>query len=101
MLSLPASAFNSQQSLIKSWETFIPETLNQRFSRLLLSVNKKTSRLAVIGELSRYPLIINALIQSVKYKWTILNKCDKNSLIHKSIDEMQLLASSGIYRLLD
>ena len=44
VLSLPASAFNSQQNLFKSWQTFIPETLNQRFCRFLLSVNKKTSR---------------------------------------------------------
>ena len=62
VLSLPASAFTSIEALMKSWESFIPETLNQRFCRLLLSLHKKTSRLAVLGELSRYPLLITTLI---------------------------------------
>ena len=31
VLSLPATAFNSLPNLMKSWEVFIPETLNQRF----------------------------------------------------------------------
>ena len=76
VLSLPASSFNSLENLLKSWEKFIPEVLNQKFCRLLLSVQKKTSRLALLGELSRNPLLITSLVQSMKYKWTILNKTD-------------------------
>ena len=87
--SLPASAFTSVENLMKSWELFIPETLNQRFCRLLLSLHRKTSRLAVLGELSRYPLLITSLIHSIKYKWTIVNKCDKNSLVYAAVNEME------------
>ena len=96
VLSLPASAFNSLDNLMKSWEVFIPETVNQRFCRLQLSLHKKTSRLAVLGELSRYPLLINALIQSLKYKWTIMNKSDGNSLVRAAFNEMLSFSSSGI-----
>ena len=82
VLSLPASAFNSMQNLMKSWEVFIPETLNQRFCRVILSLQKKTSRLAVIGELSRYPMLKGSLIQSLSCNWSLENKCDKNSLVY-------------------
>ena len=88
VLSLPASSFNTMENLLKSWEKFHPETLNQKFCRLILSVQKKTSRLAVIGELSRTPLLITSLVQSMKYKWTILNKSDKNSLVFQAVNEM-------------
>ena len=60
VLSLPASSFNTMENLLKSWEKFLPETLNHKFCRLILSVQKKTSRLAVIGELSRTPLLITS-----------------------------------------
>ena len=62
VLSLLASAFTSVQNLMKAWEVFIPETVNQCFCRLILSLHKKTSRLAVLGELGRYPMLINSLV---------------------------------------
>ena len=96
VLSLPVSAFSSVQSLMKAWEIFTPETVNQRFCRLLLSLNKKTSRLAVLGELSRYPLLITSLTHSIKYKWTILNKCDKSSLVYEAVNEMEQFSRSNI-----
>ena len=96
VLSLPASAFTSVQNLMKAWEVFIPETVNQRFCRLILSLHKKTSRLAVLGELSRYPLLITSLVQSIKYKWTILNKCDKSSVLYAAVNEMEQFSASNI-----
>ena len=48
VLSLPIKSFNSRDDLMRAWELFTPETLNQQFCRLLLSVHKKTSRLAVL-----------------------------------------------------
>ena len=96
VLSLPASAFSSAQSLMKAWEVFIPETVNQRFCRLILSLHKKTSRLAVLGELARYPLLINSLIQSLKYKWTICNKSDKDSIVYLAVREMEQYSAQKI-----
>ena len=95
VLSLPASAFTSIQNLMKAWEIFIPETVNQRFCRLLLSLHKKTSRLAVLGELGRYPMLITSLIQSLKYKWTIVNKSDKSSLVYSAVNEMEEFSAAN------
>ena len=94
--SLPASSFSSKESLLQSWEKFLPETLNQKFCRLILSVHKKTSRLAVLGELSCYPFLIPSLVQTLKYKWTILNKSKKSSLVFKAVNEMQLYENTNI-----
>jgi hypothetical protein len=96
VLSLPASSFDSLEKLMKSWELFTPEIVNQRFCRLILSLQKKTSRLAVIGELSRFPLLITSLIQSLKYKWTVLNKQNKSSLVFEAANEMKAYSDSNI-----
>ena len=40
ILSIPLKSFNSKYDLMKAWEVFIPETLNQRFCRLIMSVHK-------------------------------------------------------------
>ena len=48
------------ENLFKFWESFKPEVLNPKVSRLLLSVLKKCSRLAVLGELGCYPVLVPA-----------------------------------------
>ena len=53
---IPKKGFETQTNILKAWETFQPETLNQKVCRLLLSVHKRCSRLAVLGELGRYPV---------------------------------------------
>ena len=40
--------------LMKFWEKFQPEILNQKVCRLLLSVHKKCSKLVVLGDLGRW-----------------------------------------------
>ena len=37
--SLPASSFSCKESLFQSWEKILPENLNQKFFRLILSVH--------------------------------------------------------------
>ena len=75
-------------------EVFIPETLNQQFCRLILSVHKKTSRLAVLGELGHYPLLTTSFVQTLKYKWSITLQ-DSNNLICDALAEMENLYNSG------
>ena len=70
----------SQTNLLKSWETFKPEILNQKVCRLLLSVHKKCSRLAVLGELGRYPVFLPALKNCIKYQYQ-LERSYKPSLV--------------------
>ena len=63
---IPKKGFENQNNILKAWETFQPETLNQKVCRLLLSVHKRCSRLAVLGELDRYPVFLPALKQCLK-----------------------------------
>ena len=93
-LFIPNKHFESQESLLKFWEGFIPENLNQRICRMLLSVHKKSSRLAVLGEIARYPLFLKAIIQCLKYEWHLTNSTN-SSLVHSSLKEMKSLANQG------
>ena len=80
--------FTSKDSMIQSWEGLKFEVLNQKLCRLLLSVHKRCSRLATLGELGRYPSFIPALKNCLKYEW-VLKKSDKESLIYKAVQEME------------
>ena len=79
--------FTSKEALLQAWESLQFETINQKICRLLLSVHKRCSRLAALGELGRYPVLIPALKHCLKYDWTIQNG-DRNSLISKTVREM-------------
>ena len=85
---IPKKAFENQNNLLKFWETFQPEILNQRVCRLLLSVHKRCSRLAVLGELGRYPVLLPAIKHCLKYQYQ-LERIDKSSLIYKALSDMQ------------
>ena len=73
---------------MRFWEKFQPELLNQKVCRLLLSVHKKCSRLAVLGELGRYPVMIPAIKLCLKYQYQIEHS-DKTSLIYKVVQDMK------------
>ena len=97
ILSLPIKSFNSKYDLIKSWEVFTPETINQRFCRLIMSVHKKTSRLALLGELGQYPLLIQSFIQTLKYNWSLSSRShDQSSLVCDALTEMSGYSDSGL-----
>ena len=63
-------------------------SLNQKVCRLLLSVHKKCSRLAVLGELGRYPVMMPAIKLCLKYQYHIEHS-DKTSLIYKVVQDMK------------
>ena len=92
----PITKFDSKSDLMRAWENFIPETVNQRFCRLILSVHKKTSRLAVLGELGQYPLLVQSFIQTLKYKWSLYSTSQCDSLVRDSLCEMSSYADSGL-----
>ena len=92
--SIPTKYLNNSESLLKFWENFLPETLNQRICRMLLSVHKKSSCLAVIGEIARYPFFLKALIQSLKYDWHLRNE-NSSSLVQSALYEMDTQAHQG------
>ena len=80
--------FESQSNMLKFWEHFQPELLNQKVCRLLLSVHKRCSRLAVLGELGRYPVFIPALKHCLKYQFQI-NNINNDSLISVTLSDMK------------
>ena len=88
-LTIGSKYFKNSDSLFRAWEDFKPELLNQKVCRLLLGVNKKATRLAVLGELGRFPLILRALSHTLKYEWQIANKPQKSSLVSQAFLEMQ------------
>ena len=55
---LTKKCFADKASLLSAWEGLKCETVNQQCAEMLLSVHKKTSRLAVFGDLGIYPLAI-------------------------------------------
>ena len=73
--------------LLKSWENLHAEVLNQKMCRMVLGVHKRCSRLATIGELGRYPLLVSALKHSLKYEWQIQNQ-DQESIVNMAYREM-------------
>ena len=85
---IPKKGFNNFDNLMKSWETFQPELLNQKICRMLLSVNKKCSRLVFLGELGRYPVILAGLKQCLKYQYQI-DKQENTTFVSKVMLDMR------------
>ena len=65
---LAKKCFTTKTKLLAGWEGLKCETINQQCCRVLLSVHRKTSRLAVLGELGWYPMAVKALAQTLNYK---------------------------------
>ena len=92
---LPKKCFNSKENLLSFWKDLVCEKVNQKCARITLSVNRKTSRLALLGELGRYPLFIKALSQCIAYKMSLLSNCKPLSLLASAVCEMQTVAGRG------
>ena len=84
---VPKKSFNTKDSLLKFWENLPSELLNQKLCRMLLSVHKRCSRLAALGELGRYPLLISCLKHCLKYEWH-LGTLDQGSIVSMAVREM-------------
>ena len=72
-----------------AWDVFKPELLNQKVCRLLLGVHRKASRIAVLGELGRYPVFVRAITHALKYEWHVENNTKKSSLVFKAYQEIK------------
>ncbi|MEW8544951.1 MAG: reverse transcriptase family protein, partial [Candidatus Thiodiazotropha sp.] len=64
------------------------EKLNIQLCKFILGVNKKASNQAVMGELGRYPLYIDAIVLMIKY-WFHLHTvdCSKDMLLSEALKE--------------
>ena len=93
-LVLMKKSFSSQYDLLRSWENYLPEKTNQRLCRLLLSVHKKSSRLAVLGEMGRYPLLMSSMASCITYSQSLLLS-PPNTLVARAYREMQSMVAAG------
>ena len=93
-LILEKKCFKTKSNLLDYWQKFNCEKLNQKCARIVLSVNKKTTRLAVLGELGRYPLLIKALAQCINYKMSLLGPSKPSSLLTNMLEEMKVMAEN-------
>ena len=73
-LTIPKKYLENEKQIMDYWESFKSELLQQKCARVVLSVHKKTSRLAVLGELAQYPLFLQSLSQCSNYKLSLLNR---------------------------
>ena len=62
--------------------------LNQKVCRMLLGVHKKCSRLAVLGELGRYPVLVPALKLCLKYQHNI-DSLYSDTLLYRAMSDMR------------
>ena len=92
---LSQKSYKTADNLLGSWENMDAEKLNQKFCRMVLSVNKKTSRLAVLGEIARYPLLIPMLAQCVSYKLSLIQRKSQSSLLGHVMTEMSEMSDRG------
>ena len=95
-LVLQKKCFENKANLLKGWENFGGEILNQKLCRMLLSVHKRASRLAVLGELGRYPLLIPAIKLCLKYECNLARSND-DSLINRTWLEMKQMPHLDTY----
>ena len=89
------SGFNSVDNLMDSFTVLKAETLNQKCSRTFLSVHSKSSRLAVLGELGRYPLFVNTLSQCLNYKLSLSKRCSNTNLLGHVLQDMTAMSETG------
>ena len=78
------------------WDSFKLETINQKICRIILGVHKKSSRLGVLGELGRFPLLIKGLCHVLKYQAHLLQKVGNGSIISKAVEEMKSNANPNL-----
>ena len=76
-------------SLEESYFDAPDEKLHQLFCRNTLGVSNKTSSLATLGELDRYPVMLNCYVQMIKYWHHIKTAYSKNSLVYKVISYIE------------
>ena len=92
---LPKKCFKNRENLLHFWENFQCETINQRICRMVLAVHNKTSCIAVLSELGRYPMFVKSLSLCLNYKLSLYKKPETN-LVRAALTEMEEMSSANI-----
>ena len=80
------------EHLMKKYQV---DKVNISFCKWLLGIHKYSSNLGVLGELGRYPFIIDIIKMLVKYWIKLRTKRSYKSLLHDCLCEAELIDASG------
>jgi hypothetical protein len=78
--------------LFKDWEI---ENLNTKFCKYILGVNRRSTNIAILSELGKYPLHISLLVSIFSFWHRFQNKED-NSRLSNALKESIYLNNSGV-----
>jgi len=78
--------------LFKDWEF---EKLNIKFCKYILGVNRRSTNIAILSELGKYPLHISLLVSIFSF-WHRLQNKEDNSLLSNALKESIYLNNSGV-----
>ena len=71
------------------------EKINISFCKWLLGVNKNATNLAVLGELGRYPLFVDAILKTLNYWLSLQARRNTKSLINDCLKVSETLHERG------
>ena len=78
--------------IFKEWEA---ESLNIKFCKYILEAGKKSTNIAIISELGRYPMYFS-IIQNILLYWHRLQSSPESSLLHKAYKENINLSQGNV-----
>ena len=84
---------NNNLSLFETFKDWDFEKLNIKFCKNLLGVNKKSTNIAVLSELGRYPIYLKLITQVLSY-WHMLEN-EPSNLLKSAYEEYKSLYRSG------
>ena len=93
-LIMTKKSFSNSDSTFSYWGNLQVETINQKICRMILGVQKKSSRLGTLGELGRFPLFVKGLCHVLKFHALICQSEGKGTLISHAVAEMKSSVSS-------
>ena len=96
--NIPIKCLENSEKLMDFWDKFKCETLNQKCAKMVLSVCKKSPRLAVLGELGRFPLFLQSLSQCLNYRLSLFSRKNNNLLVGNALREMEKGSNNWLSR---
>jgi exonuclease III len=88
------STLSNTSTLEDLYDKIPQEKLNIHYSKFVLGVSSKSTNLAAMGELGRFPIFIKAIVKMIKY-YARIRGADPQSLIGQAFIDMEHRTSIG------
>ena len=85
---------NLLNKIVQIYDQFNCQKLNIKYCKFILGVHKISSSQAVLGELGRFPLFKDIIINLFKY-YKRINDMEQDSLLYQALNECKTLHQSG------